>query len=81
MGLKELNSFVLCLVKVKVKLEPHEEQIFVDDDDEVSVSYMYLRDIHRPCFITSAEREEKVSRRSGMYQSYHFSPRLGMQSL
>ena len=51
LGLKELNSFVLCLVKVKVKLEPHEEQIFVDDDDEVSVSYMYLRDIHRPCFI------------------------------
>ena len=30
---------------MKVKLEPHEEQIFVDDDDEVSVSYMYLRDI------------------------------------
>ena len=31
--------------------------------------------------ITSAEREVKVSRRSGMYQSYNFSPRLGMQSL
>ena len=29
---------------------------------------------------TSAEREVKVSRRSGMYQSYNFSPRLGMQS-
>ena len=43
------NSFLLCLFKVKVKLEPHEEQIFVDDDDEVSVSYMYLQ--YRPCFI------------------------------
>ena len=28
---------------MKVKLEPHEEQIFVDDDDEVSVSYMHLQ--------------------------------------
>ena len=32
-------------------------------------------------FITSAEREVKVSRRSGMYQSYNFLTRLGMQSL
>ena len=32
-------------------------------------------------FITSAEREVKDSRRSGMFQSYHFSTRLGMQSL
>ena len=31
--------------------------------------------------ITSAERELKVSRRSGMYQSYNFLTRLGMQSL
>ena len=31
--------------------------------------------------ITSAEREVKDSRRSGMYQSYHFLTRLGMQSL
>ena len=30
--------------------------------------------------ITSAEREVKVSRRSGMYQSYNFLTRLGMQS-
>ena len=30
---------------------------------------------------TSAEREVKVSRRSGMYQSYNFLTRLGMQSL
>ena len=43
------NSFLLHLFKVKVKLEPHEEQIFVDDDDEVSVSYMYLQ--CRLCFI------------------------------
>ena len=43
------NSFLLCLFKVKVKLEPHEEQIFVDDDDEVSVSYIFLQ--CRPCFI------------------------------
>ena len=42
------NSFLLCLFKVKVKLEPHEEQIFVDDDDEVSVSYMHLQ--CRPLF-------------------------------
>ena len=42
------NSFLLCLFKVKVKLEPHEEQIFVDDDDEVSVSYMNLQ--CRPLF-------------------------------
>ena len=35
----------------------------------------------RPRFITSAEREVKDSRRSGMYQSYHFLTRLGMQSL
>ena len=32
-------------------------------------------------FITSAKREVKDSRRSGMYQSYHFLTRLGMQSL
>ena len=32
-------------------------------------------------FITSAEREVKVSRLSGMYQSYNFLTRLGMQSL
>ena len=31
--------------------------------------------------ITSVEREVKVSRRSGMYQSYNFLTRLGMQSL
>ena len=31
--------------------------------------------------VTSAEREVKVSRRSGMYQSYNFLTRLGMQSL
>jgi len=31
--------------------------------------------------ITSAECEVKDSRRSGMYQSYHFLTRLGMQSL
>ena len=43
------NSFLLHLFKVKVKLEPHEEQIFVDDDDEVSVSYVFLQG--RPCFI------------------------------
>ena len=29
-------------------------------------------------FITSAEREVKDSRREGMYQSYNFSPRLGV---
>ena len=33
------------------------------------------------CLFTSAEREVKDSRRSGMYQSYHFLTRLGMQSL
>ena len=32
-------------------------------------------------FFTSAKREVKDSRRSGMYQSYHFLTRLGMQSL
>ena len=32
-------------------------------------------------FITSAEREVKDSRRSGMYQSCHFLTRLGKQSL
>ena len=31
--------------------------------------------------ITTAEREVKDSRRSGMYQSYNFLTRLGMQSL
>ena len=31
--------------------------------------------------ITSAEREVKDSRRSGMYQSYHFVTRLDVQSL
>ena len=31
--------------------------------------------------ITSAEREVKDSRRSGMYQSYNFLTRLGKQSL
>ena len=41
----------------------------------------------RNCFvhyfelITSAEREVKVSRRSGMYQSYNFLTRLGKQSV
>ena len=28
-------------------------------------------------FITSAEREVKDSRRSGMYQSYHFFDKIG----
>ena len=32
-------------------------------------------------FITSAEREVKDSRRSGMYQSCNFLTRLGKQSL
>ena len=32
-------------------------------------------------FFTSAEREVKVSRRPGMYQSYNFLTRLGKQSL
>ena len=45
--------------------------ISVNDDCE-----LVLRTI-----ITSAEREVKVSRRSGMYQSYNFLTRLGMQSL
>ena len=31
--------------------------------------------------VTSAEREVKDSRRSGMYQSLHFLTRLGKQSL
>ena len=31
--------------------------------------------------VTSAEREVKVSRRSGMYQSCNFLTRLGKQSL
>ena len=31
--------------------------------------------------LTSAEREVKDSRRSGMYQSYNFLTRLGKQSL
>ena len=31
--------------------------------------------------ITTAEREVKDSRRSGMYQSYNFLTRLGMLSL
>ena len=35
----------------------------------------------KPVIITSAEREVKDSRRSGKYQSYNFSPRMGMQSL
>ena len=33
------------------------------------------------CLVTSAEREVKDSRRSGMYQSYNFLTRLGKQSL
>ena len=32
-------------------------------------------------FFTSAAREVKDSRRSRMYQSYHFLTKLGMQSL
>ena len=43
------NSFLFRSFKVKVKLEPHEEQIFVDDDDEVSVSYIFLQG--RLCFM------------------------------
>ena len=33
------------------------------------------------CLVTSAEREVKDSRRSGMYQSCNFLTRLGKQSL
>ena len=40
---------------------------------------MFLRKYAK--IFTSAEREVKVSRRSGMYQSYNFLTRLGMQSL
>ena len=45
---------------------------------------LILKESHRGknlSFVTSAEREVKVSRRSGMYQSYNFLTRLGMQSL
>ena len=41
-----------------------------------------LKKILLPCdIITSAEREVKVSQRSGMYQSCNFLTRLGKQTL
>ena len=64
--------------------------IFLDDvlggginSIKVKINILTVRaDLTRYGFvITSAEREVKVSRRSGMYQSYNFLTRLGMQSL
>ena len=40
-----------------------------------------LSSVQTSNLITSAEREVKDSRHSGMYQSYNFLTRLGMQSL
>ena len=45
------------------------------------IYYLLLKQLLFYNFFTSAEREVKVSRRLGMYQSYNFLTRLGMQSL
>ena len=42
---------------------------------------LFSRTMPHSIIITSAEREGQDSRRSGMYHSYNFLPRLGMQSL
>ena len=47
---------------------------------KVSNFVLFVKLLLRLVF-TSAEREVKVLRRSGMYQSYNFLTRLGMQSL
>ena len=47
----------------------------------VAVETLALVIRQNPEIITSAEREVKDSRLSGIYQSYHFLTRLGMQSL
>ena len=48
---------------------------------DVALRVVFLLFLLFLAIITSAEREVKVSRRSGMYQSYNFLTRLGMQSL
>ena len=50
---------------------PRAQAAFVRDSPSENTTLSQLEGI-----ITSAEREVKVSRRSGMYQSYNFSPRL-----
>ena len=47
----------------------------------VSTSKRSPKRMQLSLIVTSAEREVKVSRRSGMYQSYNFLTGLGMQSL
>ena len=46
----------------------------------IGLAYSW-KEIYHFCFVTSAEREVKVSRRSEMYQSCNFLTRLGKQSL
>ena len=53
---------------------------FMDNGSVVLLEKASTANIRLHIF-TSAEREVKVSRRSGMYQSYNFLTRLGMQSL
>ena len=45
------------------------------------VSLIAKVQVEKGKIVTSAEREVKVSRRSGMYQSCNFLTRLGKQSL
>ena len=47
--------------------------------DSVSFESVCVLAVRSCCVFTSAEREVKVSQRSGMYQSYNFLTRLGMQ--
>ena len=52
-----------------------------DKDNNILKFQNFHKQMQVLFLITSAEREVKDSRRSGMYQSYNFLTRLGMQSL
>ena len=76
----------------KLDLSRAYQQIFLDEDSREYVTINTHKGLFRPtrlpfgvssasAIFSSAEREVKDSRRSGMYQSYHFSTRLGKQSL
>ena len=52
-----------------------------DKGEYVVLNGVRMADNRLASLVTSAVREVKDSRRSGMYQSYNFLTRLGMQSL
>jgi len=68
-----LTLRIAACIEVRERRRGARRKVSVFGESELSLIHATI--------ITSAEREVKDSRRSGMYQSYHFLTRLGMQSL